>query len=527
MEILITIAVIVLIFGLLVGIHEFGHFLAAKTCGVWVQEFAFGFGPNILRKKYKDTVYKINLIPLGGYVKLYGEKKLLKDNKFMRKFEKLDDRKEDLIKSWAEKYKLSKIHDEYKIFEKLTSIKELSEKEKDLLLNYELNQEYRINDSKRYSNKTIAQRALIISAGVIMNLILGIIVYFLYLGIVDQKVLLFNMADTKFVGSATKQINAPVFIEESNIEKPDIDYFSSPIIKANGVYIDNLQVFVAALENLDEPINIEYYKNGNLKSGLVGKELYTKFPQFSKLLTYAGKVGVGEIIADTPAASAGLPSDIILIRLAKQEIVDYDNFLEILSQNEGRKVELEYFNLETQNVESKSIELGVRGKDKLIFGAGGFYEYYPFSYFPSYYLDYSDNKILGGLLHSINITVYQFDVFRNIVRYSLETKDTTLLTESVGGPIKIGNEIGNLVKLGNFIDILNLTALISLSLAIMNLLPIPVVDGGHLLFLVIEKLRGAPLSDKIQGIFNTIGLIIIVTLSLLVTLKDILSLIFK
>lgn len=71
---LITTLVFLAVIGLLVFVHELGHFLAAKRAGVLVEEFAFGFRPRLLAKKIGETTYAINLIPLGGYVKLYGEK---------------------------------------------------------------------------------------------------------------------------------------------------------------------------------------------------------------------------------------------------------------------------------------------------------------------------------------------------------------------------------------------------------------------------------------------------------------------
>ena len=73
-----TIVVFIVILGLLIFVHELGHFLVAKWTGVKVDEFAFGFPPRLISKKYKETRYSINAIPLGGYVKLYGEEEELK-----------------------------------------------------------------------------------------------------------------------------------------------------------------------------------------------------------------------------------------------------------------------------------------------------------------------------------------------------------------------------------------------------------------------------------------------------------------
>lgn len=527
MEVLLTIVILIIIFGILVGIHEFGHFIAAKKCGVWVQEFAFGFGPNIFKKKSGNTVYKINLIPLGGYVKLFGERPLAKDSKFLRKFEKLDDKKEDSIINLAKKYELGKIKDEYKLFDKVNSLKDLSDKDKELLIDYELNQDYRINDSKRYSNKTIGQRALIISAGVIMNFILGIIIYSIYLLLVNQRVLLFDMAQARFPGAAVTNLEAPVFVDEESLNNEALDYINSPVTKVNGEYVTSLEGFVEKLGTISaQSFEIEYYKNGKFKTGTLDNKVLTEFPELLTLLDYSGRLVIGEVVDNTPASDANIKDNIIVLSLAGKSVDTYESFTKILEENQNQTVNIEYFNLDSKTVEISPIKLGNK-EEGLIFGATNFYEYYPFVYLPAYMLDYSGNKAFSGALHSYNITNYQYQVFKNILQYTFKSKDTSLLKESVGGPIRIGNEIGNLVKLGNFTDILNLMALISLSLGVMNLLPIPVVDGGHLLFLIIEKMKGSPLSDGVQGVLNMIGLVLIILLSIVVTLKDILGVIFK
>lgn len=85
MTLFLTIIIFAVIITILVGIHEFGHFLAAKLSGVGVDEFAIGFGPTLISKKYKGTNYKFNLFPLGGYVQLAGESDNANPNGFRNK----------------------------------------------------------------------------------------------------------------------------------------------------------------------------------------------------------------------------------------------------------------------------------------------------------------------------------------------------------------------------------------------------------------------------------------------------------
>ena len=69
---MITILAALFVFGVLVTVHEFGHFITAKVTGMRVDEFAIGFGPNIIQKKYGETLYSLRIIPLGGYNKIAG-----------------------------------------------------------------------------------------------------------------------------------------------------------------------------------------------------------------------------------------------------------------------------------------------------------------------------------------------------------------------------------------------------------------------------------------------------------------------
>ena len=81
---MITILAALFVFGVLVTVHEFGHFITAKMTGMRVDEFAIGFGPNIIQKKYGETLYSLRIIPLGGYNKIAGMEVRLNQNPFLQ-----------------------------------------------------------------------------------------------------------------------------------------------------------------------------------------------------------------------------------------------------------------------------------------------------------------------------------------------------------------------------------------------------------------------------------------------------------
>lgn len=128
----------VFIIGLVVFIHELGHFVSAKLVGITVEEFAFGFGKAVLKKNFKGTLYRINFLPIGGYVKLLGEE-------------------ED------------------------------------------------IDEPGSFRNKSLIARAFVICAGVIMNLILAIIVFYGILIIKDYEIYLPVASDFSFVGNVAQR----------------------------------------------------------------------------------------------------------------------------------------------------------------------------------------------------------------------------------------------------------------------------------------------------------------------------------
>ena len=96
--------------------------------------------------------------------------------------------------------------------------------------------------------------------------------------------------------------------------------------------------------------------------------------------------------------------------------------------------------------------------------------------------------------------------------------------EAVSGPIGITQSISDAAKSGGALNVLALATMISINLGIMNLLPLPALDGGHLLLYAIEVVRRKPVKKEIEGMINFIGLIVILTLAVLIAIKDIIAL---
>lgn len=357
-----TIIVFIVILGLLVFVHEFGHFIVAKLCKVGVEEFGFGFPPRIFGWKKGETTYSLNWIPIGGFVKIKGIVGADQDNA-------ADDKADD-----------------------------------------------------SFMTKPIWQRFSILFAGVFMNFILCGLLF-----------------------SVGYIIGLPSLIEN---------------VPASA-HVQNMHIAIT------------------------------------------------EILPDTPAAAADLQAGDIINQINGQQV----NTITDLKKNIN------------QQTADSNVKLKIERNDQLIdkdvkivkiannneLGIGVYLTETGTVSFPWY------EAIYRGFKQTILLIGMIFAALWNII-YSLITSGKTAADFS--GPIGIAVLTDEMTKMG-FIYVLQFTALLSINLAIFNLLPLPALDGGRLLFLIIEKLRGKPTNQKIEAIIHNIGFALLILLVILVTFRDI------
>jgi len=363
---MIEILAFIFVFGVLVFVHELGHFLAARTFGVRVEEFAFGFPPRIWGKKRGDTTYAINLIPFGGYVKMTGEEG--------------DGKK---------------------------------------------------NDPKNFQSKKGWQKVIILSAGVLMNLLLayGLLVGFYAFG---GKALLPGMGEHKFVEN-TQAVLVSEVVPDSPAEKAGIT--SGTIIKmVDGKEVFSTQEGFAAIQSVTEgkdgaSVELVISKNGDIKTITVG--------------TYPEKVE------------------------SNGNITEY--------QRIGITME------DTGKIQSKIWAAPV------VAAAETF-------------------RLTKMTLTSLG------DVF-------VESIKNLKLSDQLGGPVAIFMVTGTAAKMG-MSTLLQVIIILSLTLAIINIMPFPALDGGHILFIGLEKILGREIPDKIKRTVNLIGFCLLLLLIVLISIKD-------
>ncbi|MCL2206813.1 MAG: RIP metalloprotease RseP [Fibromonadales bacterium] len=417
---------------LLVFIHELGHFLAAKYCGVRVLTFSIGFGKKLLRINRGGTDYCISAIPFGGYVAMAGE-----NPEQVR-----DDRSDD------------------------------------------------------FHVQPIWKRALIAFAGPAFNVIFA---YFLLTGIY----MIGNpepVSDKLVVGIVEPRSAAA----EAGIAGGDT-IFTIDGKKANG------------WEKLREEMGISIGRNLSLEIG-------TKEGRKSVIVTprELGELGIGtagihprhrvfvaaEPLSDSPASKAGIKQSDTILSVDGYVIGYFQDMINIISASDGREVEVVFLRT-GDTLRAAMTPLWNDDAERYLVGIQmGLAQFDELQVVP---------QPLGTAL--VMAAKRSYAMGTAVFRYISRIIQGEVKLRAMSGPVGIVQVIG-LVWLENLQRAVFLLALISINLGVMNLLPLAITDGGVLLFLLIEKLRGKPISQDNQARIQKGALAFFVALFLYITFID-------
>lgn len=520
MEVIINIilsgVIFIFLIGLVVFIHELGHFYAAKKVGVVVQEFAFGFGKAIWKKRYKGTDYRINLIPLGGYVKMLGDQDGSSFLRYTKK--KYDKNDKEFALEILQKHGLDPETSTYYQIEKFghKMSRELSDVEYHKLQNY-LIYDYIPNHPGNFDNVSIGKRALVISAGVIMNMILAVALFYLFFLLTGFYTDIRKIGEPEFWGA---EVTNPPYL--SFVEGTDnVNYSDSLIIKLNGQLVnseEDFEQYIADNPNIPVDLGLQkltesgyYYVDTRLI--LNGDGIKSNFDSDLQNKPYITLVNENSL-----AERIGLEPGNFIIEIAGEELNNATDLSELLNANADNFIAIKFINSDLKEVLTETY-LNKDQEGKVLLGIS----YYYFDSYPDALLrlDYSGNKIFSGINHSINMTVYNFSGLIELVKQSFDQRSIEPVSSGVSSIVGVSDFVYNLVKVDDFVNIINLTALVSLSLAIMNFLPIPLFDGGHMFFLFLERVRGRKISDNVQEKIATVAFYGLIILSVLVIFKDV------
>ena len=236
---------------------------------------------------------------------------------------------------------------------------------------------------------------------------------------------------------------------------------------------------------------------------------------------------ISEIAKNSPAQKQGLEASTRIISVNGEAIKTSEQFVDIVNKNKGHEIEITWTGLDTNDVhKTKIIPRLVHPKNEGALGVGLFS-------MSKAVLNYgtTSQKIFSGITYPINLMGYNLSVIAKLVNVSFQEKSTEPLSSGISGPVGIASITGSILEIKDLkekiLGLLNLAGLLSISLAFFNVLPIPALDGGRLFFILIEAFTGKKVNQRAEAITHTVGMIILLSLMAIITLKDIGQLFIK
>jgi len=445
---LIYIGSFIALLGVLITIHEYGHFIFARIFKVHVQRFSIGMGPVIYKRLDKyGTEFAISAFPLGGYVSMITNK-------------------------------LLEVEPEIK--EQLT--------------------EEQIQST--FDSKPKWQRALIMFAGPLANFLLSIFIFSLI-----------------FLNTPDPQTKAVIKTIDSSIIMSSEDEFILPgdeIYAINSLTISdpkdiNLELlsyagYTGAINlslkrpKIDDLVNVAVV----VKDFLPTSESQSNPLQYMGLsIEYKMKPIIGNLVKSGPADAAGLKNNDLISKIGNKEINYASDIRAAVSSIPNQNVLIDIYRDGDfiqlpisigSSIDKNGKEIGILG---ISFGTNRTFI----------------QSISKGVYETYNLSVKTFQFIGKMVTGNMGT-------ENLSGPIGIAQMAGNTAQAG-FLPFMYLMALLSISLGVLNLLPIPVLDGGQLTLLGIEAIRGKPLPEKVENYIYTGGILMVGALMIFAIFNDV------
>jgi regulator of sigma E protease len=436
----------IVLLGVLIAIHEFGHFIVGRMCNIHIYRFSIGMGPVIYKKLDKHgTEFALSALPLGGYVAFHTEKA---------------------------------VEEELDLMQPLTTEQ----------------------NKNTFESKPRWQRALVMLAGPVANFILAIgILSTIFVNSVERQFIPeVSSVSSEFLqsNSALKSGDVLTAINEKKVSSlQDIRLELLALSGTNGrinfTFLSGQQQFEY---EVSVPVN-DYLSDPNEQNA---PENFMGFELSMKL-----KPMVGVIAKDSKAVESGLKVNDLILAANSQPIKSFEDLRIILQDYQGSDINFKV--QRDKQIMYLNVPLSTRknaegNEEKYIGIMPGLKR----SFFSS---------LSKGTYETYNLSIKTLTFVGKMI-----TRD--LGTQNLSGPIGIVQMAGDTAKAG-FMPFLYLMALLSISLGVLNLLPIPVLDGGQLVMLGIEAVRGSPMPEKMENFFYMSGWVAVGFLMVFAVFNDI------
>ena len=441
-----TVVSFVIVIGVLILIHELGHFAVARATRVGVERFSIGFGPVLMRWRGKETEYCLSAIPMGGYVKMMGEENPLEGG---------PDLPYDPVKAFA--------------------------------------------------TKPLPVRFLIVFAGPGMNFVLAAVIFALVFATVGRPVW------PAVVGHVAPETPAAA----AGLRTGDV------ITGVDGrkvTYWEDLERTLAGTDG--RPLELRVTRDGGARTVTMTPRRATVRDPIFKEPKETWEIGagpkltpqIGSVNARSPAEKAGIRVGDAVVAVADQPVHTPDELMQAIQKRPGQTFDLTVERdgaPRTVKVTASAVrEKSAAGQETEVGRIGVGIVTKTVTYEPY------DPLHAGwyGVVRTWDMTVLTAKGLWKILSRQIESSN-------IGGPIQIAAEAGRQAKEGPA-SLALFTAVISVNLALLNLLPVPMLDGGHLFFFVIEGLIGRPLSLKKREAAQQLGFVLLMLLMVYALYND-------
>lgn len=429
---------VILALSILIILHELGHFLAARMFGIRVEKFYLFFdawGVKLFKFNYKGCEYGIGWLPLGGYVKIAGMIDESMDTEQMK----------EEPKPWE------------------------------------------------FRSKPAWQRLIVMLGGIIVNVIVGIVVFWM---------LTFAYGESDIDNSKlTNGIVPGVIGKQIGLKTGD------KILEVNGKKAINFTDLVSSEVLLGDAV-LKVDRGGQTLDIKVPSDILNAVADHKKnefVEPRSLMMGVSNVVSGSEAERMGLQKNDSIVAINGQSVVYFDEFKDVIKQQVGKEVTLDVLrgtdSVQLTGKVSSDATLGFNAKPD-----------------PSWILLTREYSL--GAAFPVGVNKAFSVITDNVKGFGKIFKGDVRADKALSGPIGIAKLFGAEV---NWVKFWGLVGMLSMALAFMNLLPIPALDGGHVVFLLVEMIQGKPLSDAFLEKAQMVGFFILVALMIFVFGNDILK----